>query len=57
MPDISREYLEREIASLESELRKAEVFRIQAQAVLDAYRMLLAKSKEPDENQPVFNEP
>lgn len=57
MSNISPEYLEREIASLESELRKAETFRIQAQAVLDAYRMLLAKSKEPDDNQSVFNEP
>jgi hypothetical protein len=44
---ISRAFIEGEIAAIEPELEKARVFAIQAQAVLDAYRMLLSKFEEP----------
>lgn len=40
---ITKDFLEGEIQQLESELERAKVFTIQAQAVISAYRMLVSK--------------
>jgi len=45
---VTKEFLQREILSLESEIQKAQVFLTQAQAVLDAYKMLVRKCDEPE---------
>ena len=45
---VTKEFLQREILSLESEISKAQTFLIQAQAVLDSYRMLVSKYDEPE---------
>ena len=47
---ISKEFLETEIADLQSEVRKAETFLIQAQATISAYQMLV---RRPDTPEPV----
>jgi hypothetical protein len=46
---ITQDFLLNEVQQLESELKKAEVFVVQAQAVIAAYKMLLAKFEEPEE--------
>ena len=46
---ITKEFLQQEILSLEQEINKAQTFLIQAQAVLDSYRMLIAKCDEPQQ--------
>ncbi len=43
---VTKEFLEAEIRDLEAELDKARTFSIRAQAVIDAYRMLLTKFGE-----------
>jgi hypothetical protein len=43
---ITKEFLETELQELESEVKKAEVFLIRAQAVSGAYKMLLAKFED-----------
>lgn len=50
---ITKEFLESELRSLDLEIRKAQTFLIQAQAVTDAYRMLLVKLDEPEYNEKV----
>ena len=47
---ITKEFLEAEIQSLEQELNKAQVFMVQAQATIQAYKMLLNKLEAPEEN-------
>jgi hypothetical protein len=47
---LTKEFLEQEVLSLESEIRKAQTFLTQAQAVLDSYRMLIVKFDEPEDN-------
>ena len=46
---ITKEFLVSEISSLEQELQKAQVFGIQAQATIAAYKMLINKIDEPIE--------
>lgn len=46
---ITREFLESEIAELERELQKAVNFQIQAQATISAYRMLLNRLDAPEQ--------
>ena len=48
---ITKEFLEAEIQSLEQELNKAQVFMVQAQATVQAYKMLLNRLEAPEENQ------
>ena len=45
---VTKEFLQKEILSLESEIQKAQAFWIRAQAVLDSYRMLVGKCDEPE---------
>ena len=45
---ITKEFLETEIRSLEQESQKAQTFLIQAQATIIAYRMLVGKLDEPE---------
>ena len=45
---ITKEFLVAEIQSLESETNKAQVFLIQAQATITAYKMLINKLNEPE---------
>jgi hypothetical protein len=45
---INKEFLVAEIQSLESETNKAQVFLIQAQATITAYKMLINKIDEPE---------
>ena len=45
---ITKEFLEAEIKELEQELSKAQVFQIQAQATLTAYRMLINRLDAPE---------
>jgi hypothetical protein len=45
---ITKEFLEAEIKELEQELNKAQVFQIQAQATLTAYRMLINRLDAPE---------
>mgnify|MGYP003347097961 FL=1 len=47
---ITKEFLEAEIQSLEQELNKAQVFQVQAQATVQAYKMLLNRLEAPEEN-------
>ena len=47
---ITKEFLEAEIQSLEQELNKAQVFIVQAQATVQAYKMLLNRLEAPEEN-------
>lgn len=46
--EITKEYLLSEIASLESELRNAQTFAIQAQAAIDTHRTVLARLEQPE---------
>jgi hypothetical protein len=48
---ITKEFLEAEIQGLEQELNKAQVFTIQAQATITAYKMLLNRIEAPEEPQ------
>ena len=48
---ITKEFLEAEIQSLEQELNKAQVFTIQAQATVAAYKMLLNRLEATEEKQ------
>ena len=50
---ITKEFLEAEIQSLEQELNKAQVFMVQAQATIQAYKMLLNRLEAPEEKQDV----
>ena len=43
---ITKEFLESEIVAMQAELDKAQVFMIQTQAVISAYKMLLTKLTE-----------
>jgi len=45
---ITKEFLVAEIQSLESETNKAQVFLIQAQATITAYKMLINKIDESE---------
>lgn len=45
---ITKEFLQTEIQSLEQEIGKAQAFLTQAQAVLSAYQMLIRKLDEPE---------
>jgi hypothetical protein len=45
---ITKEFLVAEIQSLESETNKAQVFLIQAQATITAYKMLVDKLDQPE---------
>ena len=47
---ITKEFLVEEIQSLEQELNKAQVFMVQAQATVQAYKMLLNRLEAPEEN-------
>jgi Tfp pilus assembly PilM family ATPase len=46
---ITKEFLEAEIKSLEQEGNKAQVFLVQAQATISAYRMLLNRLEATEE--------
>lgn len=46
---ITKEFLEVEIQTLEQELNKATVFQVQAQATISAYKMLLNRLEAPEE--------
>ena len=48
---ITKEFLEAEVQSLEQELNKAQVFVVQAQATITAYKMLLNRLDAPDEQE------
>jgi hypothetical protein len=45
---ITKEFLEAEIAELQNESKKAETFLIQAQATISAYRMLVGRLDAPE---------
>ncbi len=45
---ITKEFLEAEIKELEQELNKAQVFQIQAQATITAYKMLINRLDAPE---------
>lgn len=45
---ITKEFLQTEVQSLEFEIGKAQTFLTQAQAVLNSYRMLLARLDAPE---------
>ena len=49
---ITKEFLEAEIAELENELQKANTFVIQAQATITAYKMLLNRLEAPETEKP-----
>ena len=46
---ITKEFLEAEIAALEQESNKAQVFQIQAQATIAAYKMLINRLDAPEQ--------
>ena len=46
--EITKDFLVAEIQSLEQEINKANVFVIQAQATVAAYRMLINKLEAPE---------
>lgn len=46
---VTKDFLLGEVQQLESELNKAQTFVLQAQAVIAAYKLLLAKFEEPQE--------
>lgn len=48
---ITKEFLEAEIAELERELQKAVTFQIQAQATVQAYKMLINRLEAPEPEQ------
>jgi hypothetical protein len=43
---ITKEFLEAEITAMQTELNKAQVFLVQTEAVVSAYKMLLTKFDE-----------
>ena len=45
---ITKEFLESEIRDLERELNKAQVFSVQAQATITAYKMLINRLEAPE---------
>jgi len=45
---ITKEFLDAEILSLEQEIGKAQTFLTQAQAVMSSYKMLLARLEQPE---------
>lgn len=45
---ITKEFLEAEIAELERELQKAHTFQLQAQATIQAYKMLINRLEAPE---------
>lgn len=45
---ITKEFLQAEVQGLELEIGKAQTFLTQAQAVLNSYRMLLARLDAPE---------
>jgi hypothetical protein len=45
---ITKEFLESEIRSLETEANKANAFLIQAQATIQAYKMLINRIEAPE---------
>lgn len=48
---ITKEFLDAEILSLEQEIGKAQTFLTQAQAVIGAYKMLLSRLEQPEPKQ------
>jgi hypothetical protein len=48
---ITKEFLESEIRSLETEANKANAFLIQAQATIQAYKMLINRLEAPEPEQ------
>jgi len=48
---ITKEFLETEIRSLETEAQKAQTFVIQAQATVQAYKMLINRLDAPEPEQ------
>jgi hypothetical protein len=48
---ITKEFLEAEIRSLETESQKAQTFLIQAQATVQAYKMLINRLEAPEPEQ------
>jgi hypothetical protein len=46
---ITKEFLETEIAALEQEINKAQVFQVQAQATIAAYKMLINRLDAPEQ--------
>ena len=48
---ISREFLEAEISALAAEIDKAKVFLIKAQGTIEAYKMLISKLEEPEQEE------
>jgi septal ring factor EnvC (AmiA/AmiB activator) len=49
---ITKEFLESEIADLETESQKARNFLIQSQATIQAYKMLINRLDAPEPEQP-----
>lgn len=45
---ITKEFLQAEIAALETEMARANAFAVKAAGVIEAYRMLVAKLDEPE---------
>ena len=50
--EITKEYILSEIAELESELKKAKTFTIQAQAAIDTHKTILNRLETPDGDLP-----
>jgi hypothetical protein len=50
--EITREFILSEIAELESELKKAQTFVIQAQAAIDTHNVILRKLEQTPEKEP-----
>lgn len=48
---ITKEFLDAEILSLEQEIGKAQTFLTQAQAVIGAYKMLLSRLEQPEQQE------
>jgi hypothetical protein len=48
---ITKEFLETEIRSLETEAQKAQTFLVQAQATVQAYKMLINRIDAPEPEQ------
>ena len=46
---ITKEFLQAEVAELESEMQKAQTFVIQAQATIAAYKMLINRLEAPEQ--------
>jgi hypothetical protein len=49
---ITKEFLESEISELETEAQKAQTFLTQAQATIQAYKMLINRLDAPEPEQP-----